>query len=296
MAPIDQLKYTSNTRKPSTFPVVEDDDKWTDLVSEKEGKDSPVQTEPIAPATTITPTPEPVEGKFPPPMNISGFPCNYGMPDSLGRSTPTQQMSLEAQLIHLGEIELGLMNAVEILEKHLINTKKYNITHEPFELMVPNTYPITSTSYSRITASPSTRSILYSNERQTAASALRDMAYLLGLRRAVNILKEALADENRKDATYTVKGSSHAVPPMPMPVPPSPFPPPPPMYVTPPGIMNQNTQLLQEKEFRNIAKDIVKESVREYKDSVVGPSIEEVQQEMIKLCRDVCRDALNRRD
>lgn len=284
MAPINQSKYTSSSKKPSP-PAVDDDDRWTDLVSDKEGKDSPAQTE-----TSTSPAPVP---KFPPQMTSTPLsPASYFPPDSLGRATPTQQMTLEAQLMHLAEIELGLINAVDIIEKHVLNTRDRNLVHEPYELNFPTTYPTLNPT--RITASPANRSSVYNTERHNSAGALRDMAYLIGLGRAVKILKEAVADENRKDATYNVK-----IVPGPMPMPPHPpFPPTPMMYpgLPPSPLASQSSQLLQEKEFRNIAKDIVKDSVREYKDTVVGPSMEEVQQEMIKLCRDVCRDALNRKD
>jgi hypothetical protein len=275
MAPLDQLKYTSSTKKPSPRPAVDDDDKWTDLVSEKEGKDSPAQTEPSTlPAVDL---------KFPPPMAPTPV---YSLPDSLGRSTPTQQMTLEAQLMHLAEVDLGLMNAVDILEKKILNLRDRNISNEPYELNFPLTFP--NINPTRITTSPANRASVYSTERHNSAAALRDMAYLLGLGRSVKILKQAVADENRKDATFNIRVS-----PGPVPMPPPPPFPQPPLYIPP---VNPLSHLMQEKDFRNIAKDIVKESVREYKDTVVGPSIEEVQQEMIKLCRDVCRDALNRKD
>ena len=283
MAPIDQSKYTSSPKKPSP-PAVDDDDRWTDLVSDKEGKDSPAQTE-----TSTSPAPV---LKFPPQMTSAPLsPAGYFPPDSLGRATPTQQMTLEAQLMHLAEIDLGLINAVDIIEKHVLNTRDRNLVHEPYELNFPTTYPTLNPT--RITASPANRSSVYNTERHNSAGALRDMAYSIGLGRAVKILKEAVADENRKDATYNVK-----IVPGPVPMPPPPFPPTPMMYpgLPPSPLASQSSQLLQEKEFRNIAKDIVKDSVREYKDTVVGPSMEEVQQEMIKLCRDVCRDALNRKD
>jgi hypothetical protein len=60
------------------------------------------------------------------------------------------------------------------------------------------------------------------------------------------------------------------------------------MFPGPPPPMSSTPQ----NELRSVAKDIVKDTVREYKDNVVNPGVEEVQKEMIKLLRDVCRDAL----
>jgi hypothetical protein len=282
MAPIDQSKSTSSAKKPSPAPIVDDDDKWTDLVPEKEGKDSPAQTDPATPFPLSTNA----LSRNTSPMYLP-TPINYGLPDSLNRTLPTQQMKLEAEVMHLAEVELGVMNAVHILEKHVLNARDRNMLNDSYELSFSTNYSLSNPG--RISTSPASRSFTYSTERQQSTSALRDMSYLIGLGRAVKILKEAVADKDRKDATYSVRVA-------PLVPPPPPQMPSLPMYVNPPSIQSPSLSAAQEKEFRNIAKEIVKESVREYKDTVVGPSMEEVQQELIKLCRDVCREALHRKD
>jgi hypothetical protein len=105
------------------------------------------------------------------------------------------------------------------------------------------------------------------------------MAYLIGLERAVKFLRDAHEDRSRKDATYTAK-IIHVGPP--------PFPPPP-QFMNAPMSIN-------ETQFRSVAKEIVKDTLKECKDDQFSQSLEEVQKEMIKLCRDVCRDALAKKE
>jgi hypothetical protein len=96
---------------------------------------------------------------------------------------------------------------------------------------------------------------------------LRDIGYLIGLKRAVKILEEAAADEDLEKVTYKIV----VQPPLPSPIvtmAPPPFPP-----------------ALQSSEFRVLAKDIVKDTVREYTEEVAKSGADEVQKEMIKLCR-----------
>ena len=62
----------------------------------------------------------------------------------------------------------------------------------------------------------------------------------------------------------------------------------------PPPMLPQMS--INEAQFRNVAKEIVKDTLKEYKDDNFSQSLEEVQKEMIKLCRDVCRDALARKE
>ena len=139
-------------------------------------------------------------------------------------------------------------------------------------------------------------------DRNYANQILKDIGYLMGLKKAVKILQAALADPDRKDIKYKFKFA--AVPPtglmppavnmpigcgmgqtyspgFPVQLPQVPYMPP------------MSTQGMQEQ-LRVIAKDIVKDTVKECKNE--GGSTESVQQEMIKLLRDVCRDALHKKE
>jgi hypothetical protein len=283
MAPIERATPKSDL-KFKTEQIVEDDDKWTDLAAEKDEKDAPTQTD--SPQSGPRPRPQinslpigqgpPTIG--PPPMAQPCFPPGY---DAFGRPLPTEQSLLENQLIHTAEVTLGVLNASTILESHLLTTpglqnpgsNSIDVSVNPGML-------------ADLTIGPGTRhysrSNFYSSERLNYSQMLRDMGYLLGLRRAIRILQDAAADETRENFKYTMKVVTPPPPPqapqmpyhpMPMGIPPAP--------------------MTAEKELRTIAKDLVKDTVREYRDAVVMPGMEDVQKEMIKLCRDVCRDALN---
>ena len=107
-------------------------------------------------------------------------------------------MVLEAQLMQLAEVDLGLLNAADILEKHLLDKKLVEGSYEIFVTTNIN-------SPGRVVQSPANRNYCYSTERQNSAAVVRDMAYLMGLERAVKILRDAHEDRSRKDATYSAK-------------------------------------------------------------------------------------------
>jgi hypothetical protein len=286
MAPIERAT-TKSDLKVKTGQIVEEDDKWTDLAAEKEDeKDAPTQTE--SPQSKPQPRPQinclpigqgpPTIG--PPPMAQPCFPPGY---DAFGRPLPTEQTLLENQLIHTAEVTLGVLNAATILESHLLtppgiqnpDSNSIEVSVMPNMLAELSIGPSPSRHYSR--------SNFYSSERLNYAQMLRDMGYLLGLRRAIRILQDAAADQTRVDYKYTMKV-----------VPPPPSPQAPQMHPMAPMSMGfPPTAMTAERELRTIAKDLVKDTVREYRDAVVMPGMEDVQKEMIKLCRDVCRDALN---
>src|SRR5271155_3544192 len=100
MAPIDQKLSTSPLPKQKTTssPIPDDDEKWLDLT------ESPIETEdyPKIPMQPIHP------------HGMSPF-------DPIYRAAPTVQHTLEAQLLHLGEVDLGLYNAISILESHFVD-------------------------------------------------------------------------------------------------------------------------------------------------------------------------------
>lgn len=103
-------------------------------------------------------------------------------------------------------------------------------------------------------------------ERTSSANTLRDIGYLIGLKRAVKILEEAAADEDLEKVTYKIAIQE---------------PLPPPVMMAPP----QFQPGFQSSEFRVLAKEIVKDTVKEYTEEVAKSGSDEVQKEMIKLCR-----------
>lgn len=284
----------ASTTKSKPSPLhFDDDDKW-DIIAAKE----PPPPKPASPPTA-TPAPNVSFGTPPPPMGsrppvnplptylpplnpMQGPPRGVFsfLPDDNVMSYPNRQFALETQLMQYAEVELGLLNAADILENHLLDKK---LVDGPYEIFVATNL----NSPGRVVQSPANRYYTYNNERQNSTTAVRDMAYLIGLEKAVKILRDAHEDPTRKDATYSAK-----VVPL---TPPPPFPPvqpvmgpPPPM---PPPIMSIN-----ETQFRKVAKEIVKDTLKASKEESFAQSLEEVQKEMISLCRDVCRDALGRKE
>jgi len=266
--------------KPSTSPLpkqksasspADDDEKWLDLI------DPPTETEDYPKV----------------PMQAKGAegmgPFN---PDPIFRVAPTAQHVLEAQLLHLAEVDLGVYNAVLILERHLVD--KPEELNQSFDLSSSLGRPI-----SCLPPVPggNTRYQVYSHERSNANIMLKDIGFLLGLKKAVKILQAAVADPDRKDVKFKFKvplpQNGTMSPPMPLSYVNGPpfqqaMPIQQPHYVSPMSMPTMQEQL------RVIAKDIVKDTVKECKNE--GGSTENVQQEMIKLLRDVCRDALQKKD
>ena len=277
--------------KPSPIPF-DDDDKW-DIITAKE----PPPQKPASPPTAVPPPnvsfgiPPPPMGSRPPvnplptylpPLNpMQGGPPRGPfafLPGDNVMNYPNRQVALETQLMQYAEVDIGLLNAADILENHLLGKK---LVDGPYEIYVPTTL----NSPGRVVQSPANRYYTYSNERQNSAAAVRDMAYLIGLEKAVKILRDAHEDPTRKDMTYSARVVSISPPPV--------FPAHQPMGLPVP--MPPQTSI-NETQFRNIAKEIVKDTLKECKDDNFSQSLEEVQKEMISLCRDVCRDALARKE
>jgi len=189
---------------------------------------------------------------------------------------PSRQTVLEAQLMQLAEADLGLLNAADILEKHLLDK---NLVDGSYEIFVSTNI----NSPGRVVQSPANRYYTYSTERQNLSAVVREMGHLMGLEKAVKLLRDAHEDRTRKDITYTTRIVSAS--------PPSPFPP---SIVSQPPMPPQIS--INETQFRNVAKEIVKDTLKQCKDDQFSQSLEEVQKEMIKLCRDVCRDALAKKE
>ena len=128
----------------------------------------------------------------------------------------------------------------------------------------------------------------------SANQMLKDIGYLMGLKKAVKVLQAALADPDRKDIKYKIK-----LPPLPHPGAISPPMHTPAMQVPcgtgvpyslhqgPTMLPVQYVSPLPTQDPRVIAKDIVKGTVEECM---------AVQQEAIKLLLDVCRDALRKKE
>ena len=269
MAPVDKSKPTSDSKKPNT--VIDDEDKWTELLGEKEENDSPAKVQIIPPVTLpsslgcVLPNPH-----WSVPMNPLPRPEQFGQ--------VTEQQKLESELLRIAEVKLGITKACRILETYLLDRK---LTDGPYEL----TWNDSLNAPGQIVNSPANRSTSYSIERSQGCSALRDMGYLIGLNRAVKILRNAVEEEDQNDDKL------FAVRVMTLSRPPNPFPP---QLPVPQPIFSPTT-FLNEQEIKKISNDIAKEVLREYKEEKVSSSMEVVQTEMIKLCRDVSLNALHRK-
>src|SRR5271155_1204173 len=116
MAPIDQKLSTSPLpkQKSASSPIPDDDEKWLDLT------DSPTETEDYPKV--------PMQSTAAGPNGLTPF-----HPDPIYRVAPTAQHTLEAQLLHLAEVDLGLHNAIMILERHLVEQPEE--LNEPFDFI-----------------------------------------------------------------------------------------------------------------------------------------------------------------
>lgn len=121
----------------------------------------------------------------------------------------------------------------------------------------------------------------YQHRRQACQNIVRELGGLLGYERAIKILTEALEDPNRKDVVYHLQ------------IIPRPTPPTPPAQPPFPAVQTPLHMQSPDRKLRDAAKDIAKESLKEYKSEITA-GIEEIQKEMIKLCRDVSIHAMNK--
>ena len=251
MAPIETSKTTSSTKKPKT---IDDDDKWLEVESEKDGKPTkPQQNHP----------PQPPQQSFPPPVQFLPPPPLHPPYDQFGRPlNPTSRMQqLENEVIDIASIDLGLLNAVHVLATHLIKSPESPAARQ---------FVVYGDRWTGIPLSSSN----FHNERTYAIQTIREMSYLIGLSKAVQLLRNALADKDLVEVGYELKVVK------PLPLTPAP---PPPVSVSPPMPIGPSYGV-QDKEFRAIAKEVVKDAVREYS--------EDSQKEMINLVRDICLKSL----
>lgn len=286
MAPIDsKLPSSPISKQKNKAPISDDDvDQWDDLTDLPDTEDYPKV--PMRTPSNNPPFPQGLS------YGLDGSPglLHQQPADPINRILPTAQHKLEARLLHLAEVDLGLHNAISILERHLVDEPaEDNDTIQISAALMnrPVSYPCPPNPYGG-------RYNIYSGERTYASGILKDMGYLLGLKKAVKILKDALADTDRVDVKYKLK----VIQPPPLPTPPpmpqmcgvvNPMPMQVPQY---PGSMSMTTM---QEQLRVVAKDIMKDTVKECKNEGAGAT-ESVQQEMIKLLRDVCRDALQKKE
>jgi hypothetical protein len=262
MAPIDQESSISPSPKQKSASP-DDGENWFDLT------DSPTETKPYPNV--------PMQSTLAGPNGI-GFNS-----DPIYRVAPTAQHTLEAELLHLAEVDLGLLNAIAILERHLVD--------RPEEL---DDMSELNRVLGRPVYTPFPHNHVYNNDRISANQMLKDIGYLMGLKKAVKFLQAALADPDRKDIKYKSK-----LPPLPHPGAISPPMHTPAMQVPcgtgvpyslhqgPTMLPVQHVSPMPTQDPRVIAQDIVKQTVEECMD---------VQRETIKLLLDVCRDALRKKD
>jgi hypothetical protein len=309
MAPFGQFKPTSITKpNPKLATPIDDDATWDDLAEKPETKESSVKSDSASsprPSPVIPPLPvqgQPIPNSYPlPPAPLGHMgPISpafgqhpYGGPphEPFARLPPTEQQLLEAQLVHIAEVNLGYLNAMHALEAHIAILPPVANPNQIYITIDPAYSPHTTGGVSHAPPRGVSRSYFYQNERQNYTYIVKEMGYLLGLRRAIKILNAAVADTEREDVKYNFAlGPPRPQPPIIQPAPPMMVP------IPQQGFMQAPHSLAlpnsPDKELRSVARDIVKDAVREYKDNVINPGVEEVQKEMIKLLRDVCRDAL----
>lgn len=297
-------KSPTTDKQSAAVELSDEEEKWTDL-SDKDATITPTPPPPSSepkkpqrpsPPATYPPAIQPLSyaaevGRYNSMMHASRIPPSGPLYPSLG-SVPSphihshplppapaipavsEAQKLENELVSLAECKLGLLNAAFILQKE---AHPEVLPTEPRRelLYCPNT-PYAN-------PHPSGCSIHYSSDRITCLSMVKDFGYLLGLERAIKILKAANIDRKRENVTYSFKVVSSPAPLPPAPAQLQPYPP----AIVPPGGIDQA------KELRKAAKEIVKESIKEYKKEVLD-GVEEVQKEMIKLCRDVSIHAMNK--
>jgi hypothetical protein len=311
MAPIDPTQTPTSGRKAKTV-TIEEEDSWEELATEPElpttskalprpagippavaataRRHAEIQRAQGLPGPTVT-LPgggvwqPPFSGPFPP-SAPSPFASNLSPPyppvppqvphNSFGPNyTSVRIQQLQIELTDIATCELGLLNSVRVLEQHLIKSP------QPVK---PRKYAPMATEWTGVSldAFSGPLSSNLSMDRSGALTTIHNMAHLLGLSRAVRLLREALEDKDRVDETYELRllqfplattGPMAPVPPMPQScMPQSCIMPPPPL------------SCLKENDVKKIVKEVLKEST----------SSEESQKEMIKLVRDVCMSSLQR--
>lgn len=174
---------------------------------------------------------------------------------------------LQNELIDIATVDLGLLNSVRVLEQHLIQSPQD---------VKPRQYSPFGMEW-RGVALDNFNGPLSTNlslDRSGASMAVHNMGHLIGLSRAIRLLREALEDPDRVDVTYELNLFKYPLVPATGPIMP---PPPPPM---PPSPLSS----LKADDVKNIVKEVLKESA----------TSEESQREMIKLVRDVCMSSLQR--
>jgi hypothetical protein len=207
----------------------------------------------------------PVPGMPPPPCKVP-FPANP-IPENY---------KLETEIISIAEYKLGLLNASYLLQKE-IHPDAIQGEYRREILVFGSPY----------TEKPVVGCNLYREEKHNSREMIIEISYLIGLERALKILKMAAADRRRENVTYSLKVVQPPAPPPPPSWPPHlvpPLGPVPPSPVTKPDTA---------KEIREATKSIVKETLDEYKKEI-SFGVEELQKEMIKLCRDVSIHAMNK--
>jgi len=285
--------------KPVDEAIYDDDDKWTDLVENvrtpspipkpediKLGIPPPVSSSrPQPPPPFVRPMPPPGYNYPPPPAKTWGTPYHpVNSPVDPNSYAKLEQMRLESELMLIAECKLGLLNASEILYRELTvgtTAKSQDQSQVPPPKRNLPYYHAGPGAPSGISSIPY---LCFTNEKNNNRELVKNFGYLLGLERAIKLLNDALADENRVNLTYSFKTFSMEpmgplVPPV-NPVPPMIYPPVP--SVTGP-----------DEKWREATKDIVKQSLSEYKKEAMS-GVEEIQKEMIKLCRDVSIHAMNK--
>ena len=110
------------------------------------------------------------------------------------RSQPTPQQILEFQLIELAEMDLGVANAVWLLERKLLPENAGSRQREIKTLG----YWFGNCSESNFHSS------IVANERYWSKQLLLNLAYQIGLRKAVEILQNAVDDNDSDDVTYKI--------------------------------------------------------------------------------------------
>ena len=118
---------------------------------------------------------------------------------------PRNQLVLEAKLMAIAEIKLGVLNAVHIMERALL---EHNRPEGDLGDEQPPSRPYQLICFVNPNANtPASRWDIYSRERSGSTAAVRDIGYSLGLADAIHLLQKAVEDRERVNVGYTIKWS-----------------------------------------------------------------------------------------
>jgi hypothetical protein len=307
---MSSLDKNLSKKNPSKLVQTADDDNWTDLappsektvksektpspgtpsheVAQPESKAAEALVPHLVGTSCLVPTSsggaKPV---MPSPPFLGHYPLMtphdvhhmYG-PQISGSPAPVNY-SLESELRTLANHDIGLLNAVQLLTKELSPEMYASQCHKVVTRQaVDSSLPV------------HLKSVF---ERQSLGEQLVELGYILGLKRSIKILRSA-AEKGDDFVNWTISYRSMASQNMMRMVPPTSGVMASPSSISmvgPPVPMPSFSNPSMDAKLKDMAKDIVKETIKEYKGEIVALGTEALQKEMIQLCRDVSLTAMD---